>query len=115
MRPGQLETNDFERAILQRLSEKEPRIQAKIPTLHVLFRTYTGVSCYTDFLVRSPDPGIPNQAIGLEGLVSVPGVRAGLGAVLHCKGGEPECLEVYTLGDDHWDGVHDGFSIRGPA
>ena len=45
----------------------------------------------------------------------MPGVPNGMGAVLLLKGGMPECLELFTYGDDHWEGVYDGFSIEQTA
>jgi hypothetical protein len=35
-----------------------------------------------------------------------------MGAVLFCEAGMPHCLEVYTYGNDHWEGVYDGFAIE---
>jgi hypothetical protein len=34
-----------------------------------------------------------------------------MGAVLFCRGGRPECLEIVTFGDATWDGAFAGFSI----
>ena len=31
------------------------------------------------------------------------------------EGDEPECLEIYTYGDNHWDGAYDGFALDGAA
>ena len=41
----------------------------------------------------------------------MPNVENGMGAVLFCRGGRPDCLEIVTFGDASWDGVLDGFSI----
>ena len=45
----------------------------------------------------------------------MPGVPNGMGAVLFCKGNRPHFLEVYTYGDDRWEGVYDGFAIEQTA
>jgi hypothetical protein len=38
--------------------------------------------------------------------------RASVGAVLFCKGDQPECLELYTFGNEYWNGVYEGFAIE---
>ena len=53
-----------------------------------------------------------DKQIWLDSLVVVPGVKIGLGAVLFCQHGNPMCLEIYTFGDNCWDGVYSGFSIQ---
>jgi hypothetical protein len=49
--------------------------------------------------------------LGLDALIVMPNVENGMGAVLFCQGGRPECLEIVTFGDATWDGLFDGFSI----
>ena len=114
MRPGQTTPNDFERAILERIADQEPSIRASIASLHVLSREYTGVGSFTRFLCDDLR-GKWDRHIGLNVLIRMPGVPDGMGAVLFCKGSSPECLETYSFGNDHWDGVHEGFSIDGQA
>ena len=112
MRPGQIQPNDFERAILDRLAIKIPTIHKSLDQLHVLSREYTGVGGYTNFLNGDPSGDASDQQIGLDDLITMPGVPNGMGAVLFCKGGRPQCLEVFTYGDDRWDGVYDRFEIE---
>jgi hypothetical protein len=111
MRPGQITPNDFELAILKRLSEKEPCIGEGLSHLHVLSRKYTGVGSFTTFRCDDCADGPAQKDIGLGGLILMPGVSNGMGAVLFLKNGQPECLEIYTFGNEHWDGLYDGFSI----
>jgi hypothetical protein len=113
MRPGQLTPNEFELAILERLASKTPSLTNIISRLHVLSRKFTGVGSYTDF---NPDPSLTRpelgeQQLGLDALIVVPGVPNGMGAVLVCAAGYPLVLETFTYGNDHWDGVFDGFSF----
>ena len=115
MRPGQIRPNDFELAILNRVATKEPSIRKSLGELHVLSRVYTGVGAYTNFLIGDSSSDAVEQRIGLDELITMPGVPNGMGAVLFCKGGRPQCLEVFTFGDDHWDGVYDGFAIEPTA
>jgi hypothetical protein len=113
MRPGQLKPNDFEVAILECISSREPSLIASAARLHVLSREYTGVGSYTRFLISEPsDDAIKQQVVDLGALINMPGVQHGMGATLFLRAGEPECLEVFTYGEEHWDGTYDGFYIE---
>ena len=111
MRPGQVEPNEFEIAILERLAQKRPGLQPAIRRLRVLSREFTGVGCYTNFLCEEFVPELGNDMLGLDELISMPNVPNGMGAVLHCEDGKPKFLETFTYGDDHWDGVYTEFTI----
>lgn len=111
MRPGQLRPNELEVAILERLARKEPSLGG-LDHLRVLSREFTGVGSFTRFKCKVYTAAAVDQQVSLDTLINVPGVPNGLGAVLFCKGGAPACLEVFTYGDDHWDGLYDGFSIE---
>ena len=74
MRPGQLEPNEFEIALLKRFAAQD-------------------------------------RDLHLDAVISVPGVPNGLGAILFCIGSHPNVLEIYTFGDEHWDGLYEGFLI----
>ena len=115
MRPGQVKPNEFELAILERLASKEPSIHALVGQLHVLSREFTGVGSFTNFACERSSADAPDQQVGLDDLIKMPGVPSGMGAVLFCKGGRPECLEVFAYGDDRWEGVYDGFAIEQTA
>ena len=71
-------------------------------------RELTGVGSFTTFACAGA--GDATQ-LGLNALIEMPGVPSGMGAVLFCRGGEPEMLEVYTFGSEPWDGDPAGFSI----
>ena len=111
MRPGQIEPNEFELAILARISRAHPSIQPFLGNLHVLSREFTGVGSFTTFQCEKVAPEAPREGLGLDATISMPNVPDGMGAVLFCRSGKPECLEMFTYGDDHWDGVFSGFSI----
>lgn len=115
MRPGQIKPNDFEFAILERLASKEPSIRGSVGQLHVLSREFTGVGSFTNFACEKPSADAPDQQLDLDERIKMPGVPNGMGAVLFCKGGRPQCLEVFTYGDDHWEGIYDGFAIEHTA
>lgn len=112
MGPGQTTPNEFELAILDRLAESEPSIQGSIGELHVLSREFTGVGSFTNFVCEEAQPGPPEDRVVLDAMIQMPGVPNGMGAVLVRKGGRPQCLEVFTYGDDRWEGVYGGFAIE---
>ena len=112
MQPGQLEPNEFELAVLARISEAEPSIRPLIGGLHVLSREYTGVGSYTKFRC---DPDGSRGHLDMKALISMPGVPNGMGAILWCQAGRPESLETFTYGDDDWNGVFTGFKIEAAA
>ena len=114
MHPAQIRPNELECAILERIAQDEPWLQGPFTSLHVLSREYTGVGSYTNFVCDAPEAeGDPFP--GLNPLISMPGVPNGMGAVLHCRGALPKCLELFTYGDDPWDGTYEGFMFEEAA
>jgi hypothetical protein len=49
MRPGQINPNEFEFAILEHLAREEPFVRGSFGQLHVLSREFTGVGRFTTF------------------------------------------------------------------
>ena len=111
-RPGQIEPNEFELAILDRMAAESPTLLAYMRNLHVLSREFTGVGSYTKF--RCEDKGAQSslQPIALGDLIVMPGVQSGMGAVLYWQGDRPKCLETHTFGAELWDSVFEGFHIQ---
>ncbi len=112
MRPGQIAPNEFELALLDRLASKEPALRRAVEHLRVLSREFTAVGSYTNFACEDAATTGPDKQLGLDALIAMPGVPNGMGAVLFCKGDTPQCLEVFAYGDDHWEGVYEGFTIQ---
>jgi hypothetical protein len=112
MRPGQIKPNEFELAILECLARKEPSLRGSVAQLHVLSREFTGVGSFTRFVCKESPADAPRQEISLDAIITMPGVPNGMGAVLFCKAGRPTCLEVYTYGNEYWEGLYDGFVIE---
>ena len=110
MRPGQLHPNELEVAILEHIARDEPWLQGPFIALHVLSREYTGVGGYTNFLCEVPEQA-GDPCPSLKPSLCVPGVPHGMRAVLWCRGTLPECLELFTYGDERWDGTFGGFSF----
>jgi hypothetical protein len=109
---GQLTPNALEVAVLRRLADLTPSIRPFVEHLHVLSREYTGVGSYTKFVCAAADDGTRGVPLSLNAFISIPTVQNGMGAALWCRSGQPECLELFTFGNDHWDGTTDGFSIN---
>jgi len=112
VRPGLLRPNEFELAVLKRLRGPLWDSEMAPEQLHVLSRTFTGVGSFTNFSCAKPEPDAPREHRILTASILMPGVRTGLGAVLHLRAGQPECLEIFTFGDEHWDGTYEGFVIE---
>lgn len=112
MRPGQLEPNEFESAILTQFATQEPWLGLAIDGLRVLSREFTGVGTFTKFACDAGGTDMPARQVVLDASIRMPGVQHGMGAVLFCKGNQPDCLEVFTYGEEQWDGVYDGFLIQ---
>ncbi len=112
MRPGQLKPNEFEVAILERILADHADVHVDISGLHVLSRTFTGVGSYTTFLTAK---GGERRILRTAARIDVAGLRDGLGNVVFMSGDELEMLELYTYGDEKWDGVYAGFVIDGDA
>jgi hypothetical protein len=110
LRPGQVEPNGLELAILARIARDEDSRALELGAMHVLSREYTGVGCFTK--CPCDEAAGPREHVGLGAVIRVPGVAHGLGAVLFLRGACPDELEVYTFGGERWDGVHDEFSIE---
>jgi hypothetical protein len=102
--------NDLELAILGRLSVNGAPVDTS--TLTVISREITGAGSYTTFATPEPSPTEWRDHVGLDVLVEVPGVPNGLGAVLWLNDGLPLCLEIYTYGEDAWNGSFDGFELK---
>jgi hypothetical protein len=112
MQPGQLQPNEFEAALLGAYARQDSALGNHISDLHVISREFTGVGSFTEF--QHPEVS-QERDIVLDAQIQMPGVPNGLGSVLFCRGDQPRCLEIYTFGDEHWDGRYDGFSINRTA
>jgi len=79
--------------------------------LHVQSREYTGVGSYTNFSETNSLQELSDGTLGLKGMISMPELKNGLGAVLFSEKGRPKILEIFTYGDEHWDETFEGFVI----
>ena len=116
MYPGQLQANSFEVALILSISADNPAegepLRRIVPELRVLSRTFTGVGSFTSFHCEIVCPLLAEKRLSLNRLIAMPGVPDGMGAVLFCERGKPKTLEVFTYGEQHWDGEHEGFVVQ---
>jgi hypothetical protein len=113
MKPGQLQANEFEVAVLERISADLPCIHPLILKLHVLSREFTGVGSDTNFAALPETVfGSSKSPISLSSRILMPGVANGMGALLFFEPSRSLVLETYTFGDDFWDGDYTGFSLQ---
>jgi hypothetical protein len=110
MPPGQSQPNELEKAILERIAHDEPWLVFPVGGLRVLSREFTGVGGYTTFVGDLPER-TDDPHPGLKPLIRLPAVPNGMGAVLWCRANRPSCLELFTYGEDRWDGTYEGFSL----
>ncbi len=82
MGPGQVEPNEFEIAILDRIACQEGWSPESVAQLHVLNRQFTGVGSFTTFRVPDLTSGTSKRHVGLDAVIIMPGVPNGMGAVL---------------------------------
>jgi hypothetical protein len=101
VRPGQIDPNVFESAILGRIASEQPALCPHLAHLRVLSREFTGVGSYTTFQCENCEAEIAEGQYILKGLIHMPGVAFGMGAVLFCKEGQPDFLETFTY-DGSW-------------
>ena len=95
----------------QRIAASNPLLRAHLGHLHVLSREFTGVGSYTKFKCAEAVGDAAAEQLGLDGLIVMPNVQNGMGAMLFCRGGQSMCRETYTYGSELWDGLFEGFSI----
>jgi hypothetical protein len=99
--------NEFELAILEKLSSDYPGIKSHIPYLRIASRKLTGVGMYIDFVYEeSPeilDP-IPHAYLSTRDFLKMEGLRDGLINDITLTNGRIDTIELVTY-DEPWDGI----------
>ena len=99
--------NQFELALLERLSVDNPIIKKYIPFLRVRNREVTGVGMYVYFFYVIDSPfldSIPHPYLSTSGYLKMDGLKDGLIDDMNIKDGKIDFLELVTY-DESWDGV----------
>jgi hypothetical protein len=103
--------NKFEVEVLEHIAQSNPCLNDFIGNLRVSERKFTGCGSYTDFETGSAAINIPNDDFTLDGLISMPGIKNGMGATLFVKDNYISFLEIYVFGGEAWDGTFEDFSL----
>jgi hypothetical protein len=110
MRPGQLEPNEFEIAILSHMVREFTDVGLSIAALHVLERSFTGVGSFTTFLIKDWPKDYKRRILEPSIGVTIPSLKRGLGVVAFLES-DKLVLETFSY-DEFWDGVFEGFKIE---
>lgn len=104
----------FELALLRRIAADKPQLLARIAELQVDRRDFSGAGSFTRFKPHGA-VALPDGYIGLDALISMPGVENGMGASIAVTSRQIEELEIYTYGIATWLGDFEGFNIEDAA
>lgn len=107
---------EFERSLVRAVLSQHPtftRLGDNIDSLEVESIRNTGVGAYITFANRSQSVSADIDAaeLGFDGAICVPGVPSGLGCVVDVNQGKLNHIELFTYGDEAWDGSTDGARI----
>ena len=110
------ELTEFERSLLLAViaqHSKYARLSDRIASLKVEHRRNTGVGAYIKFSKDSQTVSIDHGSaqLGFNGDIYVPGVPSGLGCVIDVDNGKLNHIELFTFGDETWNGSTDGARI----
>jgi hypothetical protein len=104
------ELTDLERELLDLVS-RENWPQFRTDAIRVLRRENTGAGRYTYF-ADGHGQDLPDGAYSAQGrMIEMRGVRNGLGFVVEVAGSRLSHLEMFTFGNDEWDGVETDWKI----
>ncbi len=99
--------------ILQREAKEYPELLAKVTTLQVAGRQYSGVGFFTDFEPQSVDTvenTLPNLVLGTSVTAKIPGLENDAGFALFIRNYGIAMLEGYTYGEPWIDPIN-GFEL----
>jgi len=107
---------EFEQSLVQAVLSQHPSYAAlgdSFSSLEVEQMKKTGVGAYITFSKddQAVSGELPATELGFDGLIHVPGVPSGLGCVIDVDGGKLNHIELFTYGDELWDGSTEGARI----
>ena len=100
--------NNFELAVLEKISAENPFLKSHIPFLHVQSREFTGVGLYVNFSYQDGSVAyqkIPGNFSALSSNASllIEGLKHEVAYEIAVTNGKIDFLEVVTNGED-WEG-----------
>jgi hypothetical protein len=105
--------NKLEFEILNRVSEKYPKIKSHLPLLKVKNRLATGVGMYINFVYTEElfdTLEIMNSTLSLNELIQMQGLDDGLNYEVDITDGRINFIEIVSIGDS-WDGAINNFTF----
>jgi hypothetical protein len=112
---------------MRRLTEFERRLVSAVISQHQPFAALgddldslkventrnTGVGAYITFSENDQEAPVDvgSAQLGFDGSIYVPGVPSGLGCVIDVDSGKLNHIELFTYGDEAWDGATDGAKV----
>lgn len=113
-------TSQFERSVLLAIADTFPNelsiIKAILETVRVCDVESTGAGVYVKFDQQSQGTplSVESGQFGYDGEIEIDGVESGLGAVLDISGKKLNHLELFTYGDENWDGntMTESFAVK---
>jgi hypothetical protein len=104
------ELTDLEREIVEMVA-RENWGEFRTDTLRVLSRENTGAGRYTH-LADGREQALPDGSYSAQGrMVELRGVRNGLGFVVDVANSRISHIELFTYGNDEWDGSESDWKI----
>ncbi|HEY0464258.1 MAG TPA: hypothetical protein VGC79_08620 [Polyangiaceae bacterium] len=104
------ELTGLERAIVE-LVARENWGEFRTDALHVLKRENTGAGRYT-YLADGYEQALPDGSYSSQGrMIELLDVRNGLGFVVDVANSRISHIELFTFGNDEWDGSESGWKI----
>ena len=110
------ELTDFERSLVLATIAQHPQyapLASQLASLKVERREKTGVGAYITFSKDNQEALINHDSaqLGFSGDICVPGVPSGLGGVIDVDKGKLNHIELFTYGDEAWNGSTEGANI----
>jgi hypothetical protein len=106
----------FEESLVRSVLLQNPKFAPlgySVSSLEIERVKTTGVGAYITFSRNNQvaSAGIDSTELGFNGLIYVPGVPSGLGCVIDVDNGQLNHIELFTYGDELWDGSTEGARI----
>ena len=107
--------NALEKAILDRISEKYLSVKDHLPYVEVRSRENTGGGMFVNLSYRHLDENLIRLKDGMlstNEILTLDGLENGLGFVLDVTNGLLNFIELFTYGEETWEGKTTNFKFE---
>lgn len=107
--------NKLEIAIIEDIAKEYPSIKSHIPRLQVESRENTGVGMYVNLNYNHLDESLirlKDGTLSTNEIIVIDSLENGLGFVLDVSNGLINFIELFTYGDEFWDGEFSSFKFE---